>query len=97
MQVNDALILKLEKLARLQLDPDARTRMSTDLEKILQMVDKLQSLDTTGVEPLIYLSDALADSAAADDVAHAPMTQSDALHSAPMANDAYFLVPKVIG
>jgi aspartyl-tRNA(Asn)/glutamyl-tRNA(Gln) amidotransferase subunit C len=95
MEVNDALILKLERLARLQLEPIDRARFATDLSKMLAMVDKLQSLDTTGVQPLVYMNEEV--SAPVEDIVEAPLEQSLVFKNAPQHNGEYFLVPKVIG
>lgn len=57
MTIDEQLILKLEKLARLRLENGERERLANDLTKILGMVDKLSELDTEGVEPLRYLTE----------------------------------------
>ena len=57
MQLDKELISRLEKLARLQLSDPEREKLTSDLQSMLDMVDKLRELDTTGVEPLIYLND----------------------------------------
>jgi aspartyl-tRNA(Asn)/glutamyl-tRNA(Gln) amidotransferase subunit C len=94
MEVNDALILKLEKLARLQLDTESRTRFGQDLGKMLQMVDKLQLIDTTGVQPLVYMNEEA--SLPAEDLVAEQLPREVALKNAPQKNEAYFMVPKVI-
>lgn len=94
MQIDEALISKLEKLARLQLAPEERAQFAQDLTHILDMVDKLQQLDTKGVEPLTYLTDAV-NVMRADEVAH-QLAQADALFNGPKQDGQYFRVPKVI-
>ena len=49
MQVNDALIDKLSKLAMLQFNDEEREEIKSDLEKMIGFVDKLKELDTAGV------------------------------------------------
>ncbi len=44
-------ILKLARLARLDLTDDEITEYSTELSEILQYVDLLQSIDVAGLEP----------------------------------------------
>jgi aspartyl-tRNA(Asn)/glutamyl-tRNA(Gln) amidotransferase subunit C len=95
MQIDETLILKLEKLARLQLSAADKTKFADDLTNILQMVDTLQTLDTTGVEPLVYMTDA--ENILRDDVVANQLTQSEALKNAPKHDGQYFRVPKVIG
>lgn len=94
MQVDKDLISRLEKLARLQLDPAERDKLTTDLNSILQMVDKLSELDTTGVEPLIYLNDT--ENVLREDVVGAQLTPEEALRNAPKQDGQFFRVPKVI-
>jgi aspartyl-tRNA(Asn)/glutamyl-tRNA(Gln) amidotransferase subunit C len=94
MKVDETLVLTLEKLARLQLNPEARSRFCGDLEKMLKMVDTLKHLDTMGVEPLVYMSDEIR--APASDVTQAAISREMALKNAPHHNNAYFSVPKVI-
>lgn len=95
MQINNALISRLEKLARLQLGEDERVRLRSDLEHILDMVDTLRELDTEGVEPLIYMNDT--ENIFREDVVGRQLTQEEALQNAPKQDGQYFRVPKVIG
>jgi aspartyl-tRNA(Asn)/glutamyl-tRNA(Gln) amidotransferase subunit C len=94
MQIDATLISRLEKLARLQLDDAERTKLTGDLQRILDMVDKLRALDTTGVEPLVYMNDAI-NVFREDEVAH-QLTRAGALQNAPKHDGQFFRVPKVI-
>lgn len=94
MEVNKDLILKLETLARLELSDTERDAIQKDLSNILQMVDKLNELDTTGVEPLVYISEA--QNVLRDDVVAHEVSNEAALRNAPQAKAPYFSVPKVI-
>ena len=46
-----------EILAKLTLEPEEREAVVEKLEEILDYVEKLNELDTDGVEPLVYISD----------------------------------------
>lgn len=94
MQIDLNLILRLENLARLQLSEEERASMLQDLNEILKMVDKLSELDTTNVEPLVYLSNQM-QSLRSDEI-KGQITLNDALKNAPMTDGTYFKVPKVI-
>ena len=94
MTVNDALIYRLEHLARLELSDEERQTLKTDLGNMLDMVGKLQELDLSGVEPLVYLSETK-DMLRADEV-KGQVTVEAALKNAPDADGSYFLAPKVI-
>ncbi len=94
MQIGTALISRLERLARLQLDAPERAQLTTDLQSILNMVDKLSELDTTGVEPLIYLNDT--ENVLREDAIGPQLIAAEALQNAPKHDEQFFRVPKVI-
>ncbi len=94
MQIDKPLIQKLERLARLELSPNERDQIQGDLTKILQMVEKLQELDTEGVEPLIYISEA--ENVLRKDEVRGELNRDIALQNAPDTDGIYFKVPKVI-
>ncbi len=94
MQIDRDLILKLENLAKLELSETERERLALDLTNILQMVEKLKELDTTNVEPLTYISDAV--NQLREDEIKGQVTNEEALSNAPEKNEPYFKVPKVL-
>lgn len=94
MQIDRDLILKLENLAKLELSDLERERLGLDLTNILQMVEKLQELDTSNVEPLTYISDVV--NQLREDEISGQVTNEQALSNAPETNEPYFKVPKVI-
>jgi aspartyl-tRNA(Asn)/glutamyl-tRNA(Gln) amidotransferase subunit C len=94
MQVDATLISRLEKLARLQLTDTERTQFASDLTNILTLVEQLQRLDTTGVEPLVYLSEQV--NPMREDAIGQHLTTEQALSNAPQQDGQYFRVPKVI-
>ena len=57
MEVNNKLIQDIKKLLPTKFDNNSSEKMIEDFKKILAFVDKLNEIDTEGVEPLIYLSD----------------------------------------
>ncbi len=94
MQVNDALIDKLSKLSMLQFNDEEREEIKSDLEKMIGFVDKLKELDTTGVTPLLHMSsntDILR-----EDVPGNMISRDAALQNAPLHDNDFFKVPKVI-
>lgn len=95
MQIDTALISRLERLARLQLDDPERAQLTDDLQNILNMVDKLRELDTEDVEPLIYLNQP-AENVLRDDVVGQQLSPAEALQNAPKHDGQFFRVPKVI-
>ena len=57
MKIDDEMVDKLAVLAKLEFNNEAKDGIKEDLNRMLDFVDKLNELDTTGVEPLIYMSD----------------------------------------
>ena len=95
MEINDALLLKLERLTRLVLHPEAREAVKTDLAKMLAMIDRLREVDVTDVAPLRHLNvDDLPP--LREDVAAPPTTSEQALRNTPDREGDFFKVPKVI-
>lgn len=94
MQIDAVLISRLEKLSRLQLGDAEREKLTGDLQRILDMVDTLRTLDTENVKPLVYLNDAV-NVLRADEVG-AQLTTAEALQNAPEQNGQFFMVPKMM-
>ena len=94
MQVDDALIDKLSKLAMLRFNEEERAQIRVDLENMIGFVDKLKELDTTGVEPLLHMSSQL--NVLREDVPGNMLSREEALLNARPHDEKYFKVPKVI-
>jgi aspartyl-tRNA(Asn)/glutamyl-tRNA(Gln) amidotransferase subunit C len=94
MQIDKNLILKLETLARLELSDAERDKLQGSLNDILKMVEKLDELNTEGVEPLVYINEDV--NVLREDVVKNELSREDALSNAPSQNGVFFKVPKVI-
>ena len=94
MKVNDALVDKLANLARLKFDANEKEAIKNDLQKMIRFVEKLNELDTTGVEPLLHMSDNV-NILRADEVIGS-ITREAGLQNAPVHDEQFFKVPKVI-
>jgi aspartyl-tRNA(Asn)/glutamyl-tRNA(Gln) amidotransferase subunit C len=94
MVVDREVILKLETLARLELSEQEREKLRGSLNDILKMVDKLNELNTEGVEPLVYINDEV--NILREDVVKNQLNRDEALTNAPDHNEQFFKVPKVI-
>ena len=94
MMVNDELVDKLAYLARLEFNDLEKTAIKKDLEEMIGFIDKLNELDTTGVEPLLHMSDNI--NILREDVVQGMISREDAFKNAPLHNEEFFLVPKVI-
>lgn len=94
MKIDKTLISKLEKLARLDLSLEEKDQIEGDLNNILKMVEKMDELDTSKVEPLVYVSEEV-NVFRADEVKN-QMDRKAALSVAPKQDGQHFKVPKVI-
>jgi len=94
MEVNDALIDSLSRLARLEFNAAEKEEIKNDLQRMIHFVEKLGELDTTGVEPLLHMSPET--NVLRTDIPHGSVSREEALSTAPATDGVYFKVPKVI-
>jgi aspartyl-tRNA(Asn)/glutamyl-tRNA(Gln) amidotransferase subunit C len=94
MEVNDALIDNLSNLARLEFSTEEKEDIKKDLRRMIEFVEKLGELDTTGVEPLLHMSPAI--NVLREDTPGSSVSREEALANAPATDGTYFKVPKVI-
>ena len=94
MKITNKLIQDIAALAKLEFDEQSAKQMKADLEKIIGFVDKLNEIDTEGVDPLIYLSEEV--NVLREDEIKAVVSQVEALKNAPEKDSDYFKVPTVL-
>ena len=94
MEVNDALIENLANLAKLRFNDEEKEEIKKDLQRMISFVDKLNELDTTGVEPLLHMTDNI--NAFREDEVKGSISREEALINAPATDGVFFKVPKVI-
>jgi aspartyl-tRNA(Asn)/glutamyl-tRNA(Gln) amidotransferase subunit C len=84
-------------LANLELSEDEVRRMCEELGEVLAHMDKLNELDTSGVEPMAQvLYDAGETATLREDRERPGIGQDAAVANAPAARAGLFKVPKVI-
>jgi len=94
MKITDELIDELAQLARLQFAPEDKAGLKADLERMINFVEKLNEVNTDGVEPLLHMSARM--NVLREDEVQGSVSREEALLNAPVKNEAFFLVPKVI-
>ncbi len=94
MQIDENLIFRLEQLAMLELDGEERAALLHDLNHILELVERMNCLDTAGIEPLAYVNAGA--NRLREDVVTGQVGNNKALRSAPDSDGRFFKVPKVI-
>jgi aspartyl-tRNA(Asn)/glutamyl-tRNA(Gln) amidotransferase subunit C len=94
VKITQEQVEHVAKLARLALSPEEMERLASQLSEILDYVEKLNRLDTSGVEPtshVIPLSNVFR-----EDRARPSLPQEKALQNAPEAEAGFFQVPRII-
>lgn len=94
MEVNDALVEKLAHLSRLQFDDTEKEEIKKDLQRMIGFVEKLDELNLDGVEPQLFMSDEV--NVLREDEIKGSISREDALKNAPLHDEQFFKVPKVI-
>jgi aspartyl-tRNA(Asn)/glutamyl-tRNA(Gln) amidotransferase subunit C len=94
MEITPQLIDKLAALAKLEFDESSRNEIMNDLKEIISFFEKLQEVDTTGVEPLIHITEE--PNHLRKDEVKSEITKDEALKNAPLHDGNHFKVPKVI-
>jgi aspartyl-tRNA(Asn)/glutamyl-tRNA(Gln) amidotransferase subunit C len=94
MSVDDATVRRIAHLARIKVADEEVAHLKGELNAILAWVEQLQAVDVEGVEPMTSVTpmkmkmreDEVTDGGIADQVTR----------NAPMSDDNFFLVPKVV-
>lgn len=94
MELTKEIIDQLAILARLEFNEGETFQIRNDLARMITFVEKLQELDTTGVEPLLHMTDMV--DIVREDRILGSMERVAAMKLAPDADEQYFFVPKVI-
>ncbi len=94
MKVNEELIDHIAHLAKLSFEGEQKEAIRRDLDRMITFVDKLSELDTTAVEPLIFMSNEV--NRLRDDEVHQEISHQEALRNAPQKDSDYFRIPKVL-
>ena len=94
MSVDQATVRRIAHLARIAVRDDEVPHLQQELNAMLAFVEELSAIDVTGVEPMTSVvpirmkmrADEITDHAGADAI----------VANAPMTEDHFFLVPKVV-
>jgi len=94
MKIDQNTIDKISHLARLKLTDAQSEEMKGKMEQILSWMEKLNEIDTTGVEPLTHMSAEL--NHLREDKVTSHLEKQSALKNAPSADQNFFRVPRII-
>jgi len=94
MSLSNDEVEKIAYLARLQIDADDIAQYAQDLSGILALVEQMEAVDTTGVEPMAHPQD-VTQRLRDDEVTET--NQRDKFQKiAPLTESGLYLVPKVL-
>lgn len=94
MKIDISEIERLAELSRLRLNDEEKNAAREDMERIIGFIDKLQQVDTTGIEPLVHVNNHV--NVLRDDVESQSVNKEDALKNAPSHDSDFFKIPKVL-
>lgn len=94
MSVSREDVRSIAALARLRFSDEEEASIERDLNQILEYVGQLDSVDTSGVEPMTHVL-SLANRFRPDE-AKQRISRDDAFRNAPDTDGKHFRVPKVI-
>lgn len=84
----------VSNLARIALTDEERTLFSGQLDEVLTYIEKLNTVDISGVEPMAHAFSLT--NVWGEDKAHQPLPVEVALKNAPDVRDNMVVVPKVV-
>src|SRR5699024_6279062 len=93
-RIDDTVMENIEILAKLSMSEDEREEMRTELEKILDYVEKLNELDTENVEAASHIFP-LENVFREDEVTNGD-AQEEMLANAPVKKEGQYQVPKTV-
>ena len=97
MKITEKEVRYVAGLANLTLSDAETARLQADLDGILEHMDRLNEVDTSGVEPMSQvLFEAGETATLRADMSVPPLGNHAALSNAPQSGAGYFKVPKVI-
>lgn len=87
-------VQRLATLARIDLDDSQSAKLLADLNAVLGLIDRLQSVDTTGVDPMTHPLDIAL--RLRDDAVTEAVSRQALQAGAPSTEAGLYLVPRVI-
>ena len=94
VQITDELIDNLAHLSRLTFNENEKEDIKKDMQSMVAFVEKLNEVDTTGIEPLLFITSRC--NVLREDAVQGSVEKETALQNAPKTDGEFFLVPKVI-
>ncbi|MEL6374185.1 MAG: Asp-tRNA(Asn)/Glu-tRNA(Gln) amidotransferase subunit GatC [Pseudomonadota bacterium] len=94
MDVDEATVRRIARLARIKVSDEEAAALKGELSGILTWVEQLNEVDTDGVPPMTSAVETTLRQR--EDVVSAGDIADQVTANAPVADDGYFVVPKVV-
>ena len=94
MAIDKATVLRIAKLARIDITDDNISNLAEELNVIIGWVEQLSEVDTEGVMPMTSVADVTLPQRS--DQLGEVASRDDLLANAPRSENGYFTVPKVV-
>lgn len=95
MQIDDALLSRLENLSHLNVPEEKRQEIINQLSQIVSFVDNLAELDTSNVNGTFSMTQNATYTREDTPFCNSQINDDIIIHS-PKSDDHYFIVPKII-
>ncbi len=94
MSIDQKTVKYISKLARISINEKKAKNLANDLTNIFKFIEKLNKLDTKGIEPLTSIAETKLH--LREDKIKDGNIRDQILENSPEKNKEYFVVPKVI-
>ena len=94
MKITTEMVDYISQLSRLSLPEEEKAAMTAQLEQIVGYMDVLNTLDTTGVEPMSHVFPVK--NVTREDVVEPSQDRGELLANAPVPDGEAFLVPRTV-
>jgi len=94
MKIDRSEVEHVALLARLKVSESDIEKLTNQLNRILTYMDKLNELDTQGLEPMAHAQPVC--NAFREDVVKPSLDPNNSLANSPERNETFFIVPRVI-
>lgn len=94
MQITEELVSYVAQLSRIRLSAEETADMQKQMSEIVSYMDKLNELDTDGIEPLSHIFNIT--NVLRDDTVEPSFPREEILKNAPEHTEETFVVPKTV-
>ena len=94
MKISEDEMIKIAKLAMLEISPDEKDDFLKQVNSIAEYIDKINELDTTNVEPTVHIFELK--NVFREDKIQQSIDSNELKKIVPDYKDNYIVVPKII-